>query len=160
MLHGLLWFPLLFFFIGLATAGWNEYRKVETYRIWGESFDQAKYDLYSVIGLGPDQITWGTPSRRGPENLQTLALDDIQSIAVDLDGRSLSLDQLRQQPELADQKFKTIQLAIQTAPRVQEPSEPLAEPLATRIAIRFTDIALACSWANRISQRMVTPPPV
>jgi hypothetical protein len=160
MLHGLLWFPLLFFFIGLATAGWNEYRKVETYRLWGESFDQAKYDLYSVIGLGPDQITWGIPSRRGPENLQTLALEDIQSIAVDLDGRSLTLDQLRQQPELADQKFKIIQLAIQTVAQDKESAAPLAEPLGPRIAIRFTDIALACSWANRISQRMVTTPPV
>ncbi len=159
MLHGLLWFPLLFFFIGLATAGWNEYRKVETYRIWGESFDQAKYDLYSVIGLGPDQITWGKPSRRGPEDLQTLALADIQSIALDLDGRSLTLDQVKQQPELADQTFKTIQLAIQTTPQPQRPGPALAEPLETKIAIRFTDLALACSWANRISQRMVTTPP-
>jgi hypothetical protein len=150
MLHGLLWFPLLFFFIGITTAGWNEYRKVETYRLWGESFDQAKYDLYSVIGLGPDRITWGTPSRRGPENLQTLALADIQSIALDLDGQTLTLDQIRQQPELADQKFKTIQLAIHTTAQEQTAAPP--------IAIRFTDLALACSWANRISQRMVTTP--
>lgn len=149
MLHGLLWFPLLFFFIGLATAGWNEYRKVETYRIWGEPFDQAKYDLYSVIGLSTDQITWGQPSRQGPKNLQTLAFKDIQSVGVNLDSRPFTIDELRQKPELANQRFNTIQLTLQTT---CSPDHPLE--------IRFTDLALACSWAKRISQRIEATPSV
>jgi hypothetical protein len=149
MLHGLLWFPLLFFLVGLTIAGWNEYRKVETYRLWGQDFDQAKYDLYSVIGLGADRLTWGQPSRRGPENLQSLALNEIQTVTLDLDRRRFSLDELRQQPELADQRFKLIELMIQPA-----------QPTSPAIAIRFTDLALACSWAKQISQRIEATPKV
>ncbi|MGB3616190.1 MAG: hypothetical protein WBA10_20525, partial [Elainellaceae cyanobacterium] len=86
MLHGLMWFPLLFAFIGLAWAGWNEYRKVETYRIWAESCDRAKYDVQAILGQRGRQLIWGSPTRQGPVSQQSVSLDDVESIQVLLNG--------------------------------------------------------------------------
>ena len=59
MERGLLWLPLLVVFIWLAWSGWNEYQKVEAYKIWAANFDNAKFDIYSVLGVKERQITWG-----------------------------------------------------------------------------------------------------
>ena len=50
MARGLLWLPLLVAFIWLAWSGWNEYQKLEAYKIWAEDFDNAKFDIYAVLG--------------------------------------------------------------------------------------------------------------
>lgn len=90
MARGLLWLPLLAIFIGLAWAGWNEYQKIEAYKTWAESFDRAKYDVYAVLGLKGDALTWGTPTRKGPVALQTLSLSHAKGLDVVVDGVPLS----------------------------------------------------------------------
>lgn len=84
MARGLIWLPLLVLFIWLTWAGWNEYQKLEAYKVWAERFDRAKYDIYAVLGQKGDELTWGKPTRKGPIALQTVSLrqvGDIQLIA-------------------------------------------------------------------------------
>ena len=57
MLHGLLWFPLLFFFIWLAGAGWYEFQKLEAYKVWAVQYARAKYDIYAVLGQQGRELT-------------------------------------------------------------------------------------------------------
>ena len=52
-------------FIGLAWAGWNEYNKLEAYKVWAQSFERAKYDIYAALGQQGDVLTWGVPTRQG-----------------------------------------------------------------------------------------------
>ena len=75
MERGLLWLPLLAVFFWLAWSGWNEYQKIEAYRIWVQDYDRAKYDIYSVLGQKGKELTWGKPTRTGPVNLQTFSLE-------------------------------------------------------------------------------------
>ena len=91
MERGLLWLPLLFIFIWLSWAGWNEYQKVEAYRTWAAQFDRAKYDIYAVLGQKGDRLTWGKPTRSGPVNLQEFSLKDVRSIRLLADERAVSL---------------------------------------------------------------------
>jgi hypothetical protein len=80
MERGLIWLPLLALFFWLAWAGWNEYQKVEAYRLWAAQFERAKYDIYAVLGQTGSQLTWGMPTRQGPVDLQTVSLQTIESI--------------------------------------------------------------------------------
>ncbi|HEY9835810.1 MAG TPA: hypothetical protein V6D27_02865, partial [Vampirovibrionales bacterium] len=80
MERGLMWLPLLALFIGLAWAGWNEYQKVEAYRLWAQGFDRTKYDIYAVLGEKGDCLTWGKPTRKGPVNQQTFSLKEVESL--------------------------------------------------------------------------------
>jgi hypothetical protein len=80
MERGLLWLPLLIVFFWLAWAGWNEYQKVETYRIWAQQFDRAKYDIYAVLGQKGTELTWGKPTRKGVLHLETFSLTDVRTI--------------------------------------------------------------------------------
>ncbi|OCQ99188.1 hypothetical protein BCD67_08435 [Oscillatoriales cyanobacterium USR001] len=82
MSRGLIWLPLLAIFIWLAWAGWNEYQKVEAYRLWAQPFAKVKYDIYAVLGLDGDRLTWGKPTRKGPVNLQSFYLKDVESIRI------------------------------------------------------------------------------
>ncbi len=91
MLHGLLWFPLLFFFIWLAGAGWNEFQKLETYKVWAVHYTRAKYDIYAVLGQQGRDLTWGIPTRKGPVNMQTFSLDGIQAINLWVNGALVDL---------------------------------------------------------------------
>jgi hypothetical protein len=127
MERGLLWLPLLALFIGLAWAGWNEYRKVEAYQTWAAGFDRAKYDLYSVLGQKDREITWGQPTRKGPVNLQTFSLDTVNSIRPIVDGEPIN----SQNPP---KRGRSIYLEFQ-----------LAAPAAS-IRIPFTEIPLAITW--------------
>jgi hypothetical protein len=81
MERGLFWLPLLALFIWLAWAGWNEYRKLEAYKVWAEGFERAKYDIYAVLGQADDRLVWGKPTRQGPVDLQTVSLRDVVAIA-------------------------------------------------------------------------------
>lgn len=92
MERGLLWLPLLIFFLWLTYTGWREYQKVESYQRWATQFAQAKYDIYAVLGYQQKQITWGKPTPTGPVNLQTFSLDDIQEIRLLLNNQPVTSD--------------------------------------------------------------------
>lgn len=131
MERGLLWLPLLGLFIWLAWAGWNEYQKVETYRLWATQFDRSKYDIYSVLGQKNDQLTWGIPTRKGPIQLVTVSLRQLQAVRVLVKGHEVLADQ----PPSQGKALLELTLAGQ-AP----------------IAIPFTEPPLALQWANYLHQ--------
>ncbi|MEO1466231.1 MAG: hypothetical protein AAFR89_08365, partial [Cyanobacteria bacterium J06633_1] len=80
MERGLLWLPLLVAFFWLAWSGWNEYQKLEAYKVWAENFDNAKFDIYAVLGKKAQQITWGKPTRKGMVELKSFSLDNVEDI--------------------------------------------------------------------------------
>lgn len=82
MERGLFWLPLLLLFSWLAYAGWNEYQKVEAYRLWAEEFERSKYDIYAVLGVKNNQLTWGKPTRSTPKDLKTFPLTTVNSITL------------------------------------------------------------------------------
>jgi hypothetical protein len=82
MERGLLWLPLLVVFIWLAWSGWNEYQKLEAYKVWAEDFDNAKFDIYAVLGRKERQLTWGKPTRRGMVELESFSLDEVDQIKL------------------------------------------------------------------------------
>ncbi|ABW29532.1 hypothetical protein [Acaryochloris marina] len=129
MTEGLVWLALLFVFIGLASFGWIEYRKVEAYRVWAQSFERAKYDIYTVLGQKGQTLTWGKPTSKGPINLQHCSIDTITSVLVQIDGQGIDL---KNPPD----KGKTIQLVLER----QSDENPVLIP--------FTDITMAVEWAQ------------
>ncbi|MBE9177296.1 hypothetical protein IQ268_01740 [Oculatella sp. LEGE 06141] len=133
MTRGLLWLPLLTVFIWLAWAGWNEYQKLEAYRTWAEPFERAKYDIYAVLGQQGNELTWGKPTRKGPVNLQTFSLDQVETIQLKVDNR---LVDLQNPPE----KGRKVELEFERS-----------APAAT-IRVPFTDVALAAQWGNYLQQ--------
>ncbi len=139
MARGLVWLPLLALFIGLAWAGWNEFRKVEAFRAWAASFEAAKYDLYSVLGLTPDHLVVGKPTRQGPIDLETIALAQIQGVYLRLDGQ--------RQPDAA------VDPAVKTAVDGNERARciELCLELGDRIKpIRFTEVDRARAWTAKL----------
>ena len=134
MERGLLWLPLLVVFFWLAWSGWNEYQKVEAYKIWAEDFDNAKFDIYSVLGKKDNQVTWGKPTRQGMIDIETFSLEDVQEICLLVNNCMVELDGL-------PAKGKT---AIQFS----------FEHQAT-IKIPFTDISLAAKWCNYLQESFV-----
>lgn len=128
MARGLLWLPLLAVFIGLAWAGWNEFQKVEAYRLWAQAFDRAKYDIYAVLGQKGSDITWGKPTRRGPIDLQTFSLQQVKSIQLWVGNQQVDLDSLPQKGQAA------IEFQLQD--------------IDTPIRIPFTDLGLAAEWTR------------
>ncbi len=110
MERGLFWWPLLALFFWLAWAGWKEYQKVEAYRLWAAGFDQAKYDIYAVLGQKGMELTWGKPTAQGPIELQSFSLTEVTGIQLWVDrqvvqgeppakGRVVELEFLRRQPQ-------------------------------------------------------------
>lgn len=89
MIHGLLWLPLLAMFIGLAWAGWNEYRKLEAYKAWATQFERAKYDIYAALGQQGDVLTWGLPTRQGVVEANTLNLKDVDQLAIEVNAEAI-----------------------------------------------------------------------
>ncbi len=149
MERGLLWLPLLALFIGLAWAGWNEYRKLEAYRIWAAEFDYAKFDIYSVLGLRGNQLTWGKPTRKEPVEVQTLSLKDICWIGIEADEQSVDLDNppeaaknislrlVLQNDSICNIPFTQIDLALQWATFLQRtaPHVNLGEPQRPSVSV-------------------------
>lgn len=84
-----MWLPLLALFIGLAWAGWNEYRKLEAYKVWAEQFERAKYDIYAALGQQGDVITWGSPTRQGVVGADSLNLTDVDSLALEVNNQAI-----------------------------------------------------------------------
>ena len=127
-----MWFPLLAVFIALAWAGWNEYQKVEAYRVWATGADRAKYDIRAALIQKEGVLLWGKPSRSGIVAQQNLALDTIASVDVQVDDVSIPL-------ERPPAKGKSITLELMDADRLSK-------------SIPFTDIDLAIQWAVALRQ--------
>ncbi len=87
MVRGLLWLPLLALFIGLTWAGWNEYRKVEAYKIWAQQFERAKYDIYAALGQQGNVLTWGPPTRQGVVEAATLDLTEVARAVIEVNSQ-------------------------------------------------------------------------
>lgn len=133
MAHGILWLPLLVAFIWLAWAGWNEYQKLEAYRQWAEAFDNAKYDIYAVLGLSGNQVTWGQPSRKGPVNLQTFSLSQVESIQPWMGDRPVDPKHPPTQERGVSLKFNFFD--------------------QSSVQVPFTELSLAIQWANYLQQQ-------
>ncbi|WP_198806846.1 hypothetical protein [Leptolyngbya sp. BL0902] len=86
MEHALTWFPLLGTFIWLAWAGWNEYQKVQTYEAWATGAERSKYDIRAVLAQRGTTLTWGKPTRQGPIDLTSVALENIDTITLHING--------------------------------------------------------------------------
>ncbi|HBE20345.1 MAG TPA: hypothetical protein DEG17_24700 [Cyanobacteria bacterium UBA11149] len=133
MIHGLMWFPLLGFFIWLAWLGWHEYQKVEVYRNWAKEFERAKYDIYAVLGQKNSDLTWGKPTPSGIVNLQTFSLKDVTKIRLLVDSQKVEL-------ETPPSRGKAIALEF-----------ILPEP-TTSIQVPFTEIPLAVKWGKFLQE--------
>ena len=140
MERGLLWLPLLAVFIGLAWAGWNEYQKIEAYKIWAEQFQRAKYDIYAALGQQDDQLTWGRPSRRGPINLEILSLKQVKMITLLSDNQSVDIANPPTQSRRA-----TLAFLLKDTPQQQTSPDP-------KIEIPFTDLAIAIQWFQHLQK--------
>ena len=127
MERGLLWLPLLVAFIWLAWSGWNEYQKLEAYKVWAEEFDNAKFDIYAVLGKKERQVTWGKPTRKGMVDLKSFSLDNVKEINLVIGDRSIELDNL---------------------PNKGKPSLEFDLIDQESIQVPFTDISLAAKWCN------------
>lgn len=134
MERGLLWLPLLAVFFWLAWSGWNEYQKIEAYRAWAASFERAKYDIYAVLGQQGSDVTWGTPTRRGPINLETFSLKTIDSIQFLVNQQPASLDG--------------------PPSRGRAVLEFLGRDQTTSIQIPFTDPGLAAKWGQHLQREL------
>ncbi|MEB3294021.1 MAG: hypothetical protein VKJ24_12755 [Synechococcales bacterium] len=131
MERGLLWLPLLGLFFWLAWAGWNEYQKVEGYRVWAQSFDRAKYDILAALGQKGDRLTWGKPTRKGLLELQTLDLTTVQQIQLRVDGKVANLTAPPEQGKQIFLECLTDQATVQ---------------------IPFTEVAIAAQWVQALQK--------
>jgi hypothetical protein len=125
MERGLLWLPLLVAFFWLAWQGSQEFKKLQAYQIWAEQFERAKYDIYAVLAQKGNDITWGKPTTKGPINLETFSLLDVQQIrflvndnAVDIEnpppkGRKIELEFLLTTPKSIRVPFTEVPLAAE-----------------------------------------------
>jgi hypothetical protein len=133
MERGLMWLPLLGMFIWLARAGYNEYHKIEAYKLWAVGFDRCKYDIYAVMGLKDRELSWGKPTKNEPKDLQTFSLDRVKQIELVVDNQSIDLDNL-------PTKGKQINLQFQLVDRDEI------------VNIPFTEIPMAAEWTKFLSQ--------
>ena len=143
MERGLLWLPLLVMFIWLAWSGWNEYQKVEAYKVWAEDFDNAKFDIYAVLGKKAQQLTWGKPTRKGMTNLQSFSLNDVQEINLLVGDRSYEINEAMLSSEQSNGASE-----LNGLPRKGKPRLKFNLTNREAIYIPFTDISLAAKWRN------------
>jgi hypothetical protein len=127
MERGLLWLPLLVVFIWLVWSGNREYLKVQFYQSWAEQFEQAKYDIYSVLGKKGDLITWGKPTTKGIVDESSFSLQQIKEINLLVKNKVVSVDDVPTKGEASLQFLLTNN---------------------TVIDIPFTDIDLTVKWFN------------
>ncbi|MGF1482171.1 MAG: hypothetical protein ACFB4I_22285 [Cyanophyceae cyanobacterium] len=132
MERGLLWLPLLIVFFGLAWSGWNEYQKVEAYKVWAEPFERAKYDIYAVLGQNNALLTWGKPTRKGPVNLETFSLKDVREIRLVVNKQLADLD---------------------SPPARGKPALEFELSSDRLIRIPFTETVLAAKWGKFLQQQ-------
>ncbi len=135
MERGLLWLPLLVLFFWLAWAGWNDYQKVEAYRVWAQDFQRSKYDIYAVLGERDRELVWGKPTRQGPINLQSFSLEQVRSIDLLVNDQVVDL-------QAPPAKGRSVALQFVFRGEV----EPVRVP--------FTEISLAAEWAQHLQQEL------
>ena len=137
MERGLIWLSLLLVFIWLAGLGWNEYQKVEAYRRWAvqAEFDKSKYDIYAVLGLKDNNLTWGKPTRKEPVDQSTFSLTEVQAINLVVDDRLVSL-------ESPPTKGRKVALEFSFT----QPLSPVRVP--------FTQISLAAEWGKYLDSQL------
>ncbi|MGB3204613.1 MAG: hypothetical protein WBB28_06460 [Crinalium sp.] len=135
MERGLLWLPLLFTFIGLAWSGWNEYQKVEVYRSWASQFDQAKYDIYAVLGQKGSELTWGKSTRKGIIDLQSFSLKNVQAIQLLVNNQVVKEATI---PEKGNNIFL----------------ELIFSESNNSTKIPFTEVDLAAKWAKYLQKEL------
>ena len=58
MLHGLLWFPLVFIFFLLTALGWLERRRQNLFRNWANGSELCKLDSSGAAYLKDGKLTW------------------------------------------------------------------------------------------------------
>ena len=58
MLHGLLWFPLLFIFVLLTALGWLERRRQNLFRNWADGSEICKLDSSCAAFLKDRDLKW------------------------------------------------------------------------------------------------------
>lgn len=133
MARGLLWLPLLLVFFWLTWSGWNEYQKLEAYKVWAEDFDNAKYDIYAVLGRKSDRVTWGKPTRKGMVELENFSLNNVTQIDLLSGDRIIDAD-------------------LENLPNKGKPSLEFNFPDRESIRIPFTDTSLAAKWCNYLRQ--------
>ncbi len=131
MERGLLWLPLLLVFFWLAWSGWHEYQKVEAYRLWAEQFDKSKYDIYAVLGLKGDLVTWGKPHRSGIVEVNSFSLKQIQNIHL------LVNDRLVDSEQLPSKGLPTLEFVLDNHDLIRIP---------------FTEISMAAQWFKYLQQ--------
>jgi hypothetical protein len=134
MERGLLWLPLLVIFFALAWMGWSEYQKIEAYRRWAEPFDRAKYDIYAVLGQVGNTLAWGTPTRKGPIEVQTFSLSSVRDIRLLVDKQPVTLESL----------------PTKGKPAIEFSFDEGTSP----IQIPFTEISLAAQWTRYLQQQL------
>jgi hypothetical protein len=134
MAHGLFWLPLLILFSWLAWAGWNEYQKLEAYRLWAAAFDRAKYDIYAVLGQKGNELTWGLPNRQGPTHLETFSLADVTLIRLLVNGTPVE-GNVPPQKGRAELEF-------------------LRSDNHASIRVPFTETSLASQWGQHLQQEL------
>ncbi|MEL6927712.1 MAG: hypothetical protein AAFO95_03650 [Cyanobacteria bacterium J06600_6] len=132
MERGLLWLPLLVAFFWLTWSGWNEYQKLEAYKVWAASFDNAKFDIYAVLGRKADLLTWGKPTRKGMVELDSFSLNDVQQINLLVGDRQVEPD-----GELPSKGKPSLEFDLQGRDSVRIP---------------FTDITLANKWRDYLGK--------
>ncbi|MBD2664871.1 hypothetical protein B6N60_04146 [Richelia sinica FACHB-800] len=137
MERGLLWLPLLVAFFWLAWQGSQEYQKVEAYRHWAQQFARAKYDIYAVLGQKDDKITWGKPTTKGPVQLETFSLLDVQQINLLVDDKPVNLENIPQKGRLIELEF-------------------LVNPDSKSVRVPFTEIPLAANWTRCLQAELET----
>ncbi|MBW4682586.1 MAG: hypothetical protein KME19_21205 [Microcoleus vaginatus WJT46-NPBG5] len=136
MERGLMWLPLLGVFLWLGWAGWNEYQKVEAYRIWAKPFQRSKYDIYAALGQTGTDLTWGKPTRQGPVNLQTFSLKNVRSLQLLVDGQPSDLDAPPSKGKSAALEF-------------------LLADSALPVRVPFTEVSLAAEWGKHLRQELL-----
>ena len=129
MERGLLWLPLLVAFIWLAWSGWNEYKKLEAYKVWAKDFDNAKFDIYAVLGKKGREITWGKATRTGMVELDSFSLNNVEEINLLVGDDTVDLD------NLPDKGKPFLEFTFSNKPAIKIP---------------FTDIDLAAKWLGYI----------
>ncbi len=134
MEKGLLWLPLLVIFFWLAWTGWNEYQKIEAYRVWAQQYERTKYDIYAVLGQKGKELTWGKPTRSGPIELNTFSLDEVEEIRLLVNEQPVDLENLPGKGSVA-LEFNLSRDSIS-------------------IQIPFTEISLAAEWSKYLQQQL------
>ena len=133
MIQGLLWLPLLMVFFALAWAGKREFKKIEVYRQWSSSFSNAKYDIYSVLGVKEEVLVWGKPTYKGIVEEQTIPLNQITDVKLISQGKIVNLTDINLTGSAS------ISLSLKNG---------------DSIVIPFTQISLAAQWARDIEEKI------